>query len=122
MMARRLAAITATIGTLIVHPSGAHAMRRVHRTYHGGAPAMEAAIEATWPVRLHRQAKDVAWCESGGSASAHRPGSQYRGTFQLGHEIWRTFGRGNVWSSRDNSASAYRAYQARGWSPWSCTP
>lgn len=93
----------------------------VRAPYRGGAPAMEAAIHATWPAHLHRQALNVAWCESRGSA--HARNHQHLGHFQMGRWEWRTYGRGNPFNALDNSAAAYRYYRAAGgWGPWQCSP
>lgn len=103
--------------------SPASAMRRVRVAYPGigTAPSMEQAIARTWPSHLHRQAMNVAWCESRGRASARN--GQYRGHFQIGRKEWQMFGSGNPFNPIDNSAAAYRYYRHVGsWSPWQCQP
>ncbi len=105
----------------IVHRSGS--MRRVRSPYPGSgtAPSMEAAIAASFPAVLHRQALNVAWCESRGRASARN--GQYRGHFQIGKTEWSRYGSGNPFNPYDNSRAAYRYYQAVGsWRPWECQP
>jgi hypothetical protein len=97
-------------------------MRRVRAPYPGSgkAPGMEAAIRATWPAALHRQALNVAWCESRGKASARN--GQYKGHFQIGRKEWAKFGSGNPYNAVSNSAAAYRYYKKAGWGPWECKP
>jgi hypothetical protein len=120
-----LAIVLATaIGSLTLGVADeAQAMRRVRAPYPGAgtAPAMEAAIRAHWPAKLHRQAMNVAWCESRGRASARN--GQYKGVFQMGRREWSTFGRGgNPYNASHNSAAAYRYYKQSGWRPWECRP
>jgi hypothetical protein len=128
----RVAALVFLAATLHIglHPGVADAkprnratvgFRRVRAPYPGGAPSMEAAIRATWPPSLHRQAMNVAWCESRGRASARN--GQYRGHFQIGTREWSRYGRGNPYNGFDNSAAAYRYFRIVGsWSPWQCQP
>jgi hypothetical protein len=98
-------------------------MRYVRSPYPGvgTAPAMEDAISTTWPARLHRQALNVAWCESRGRAGARN--GQYKGHFQIGRSEWQKFGNGDPYDAVSNSAAAYRYYAAVGsWRPWQCQP
>jgi hypothetical protein len=82
---------------------------------------MEAAIVAVFPSSLHRQALNVAWCESRGRATARN--GQYRGHFQIGSSEWKRYGEGDPYNAYDNSRAAYRYYQAVGsWRPWQCQP
>jgi hypothetical protein len=114
---------TLVLGALTVSAPPAAAMRRVRAPYpgYGKAPAMEAAIRATWPASLHRQALNVAWCESRGQAGARN--GQYKGHFQIGRKEWAKFGKGgNPYNAFHNSAAAYRYYRAAGWRPWECRP
>ncbi len=119
-----LAACVAAAG-VVVGASPAHAgMRYVRAPYpgEGTAPNMEEAIAATWPSHLHGQALNVAWCESGGRASARN--GQYKGHFQMGSSEWRRYGNGSPFNAVDNSAAAYRYFVAVGgsWRPWQCQP
>jgi hypothetical protein len=126
--ARNLVAIVVVFGSVLsvatVAPATpASAMRRVRVPYPGPgtAPAMEAAVRAHFPARLHRQALNVAWCESRGRASARN--GQYKGHFQMGRREWATFGRGgNPFNASHNAAAAYRYYKVSGWRPWECRP
>jgi hypothetical protein len=98
-------------------------MRYVRSPYPGlgTSPSMEAAIVATFPSSLHKQALNVAWCESRGQAGARN--GQYRGHFQIGSSEWKRFGSGNPYNAYDNSRAAYRYYLAAGsWRPWQCQP
>jgi hypothetical protein len=111
------------LGTLGLAATPADAMRRVRAPYpgFGKAPGMEAAIRATWPASLQRQALNVAWCESRGRASAHN--GQYKGHFQMGRKEWAKWGKGgNPYNGFHNAAAAYRYYRAAGWGPWECRP
>jgi hypothetical protein len=109
--------------TLVSSPAEAR-MRYVRAPYPGSgtAPSMESAIQATWPSHLHRQALNVAWCESRGRASARN--GQYKGHFQMGKSEWRKYGNGSPFNPVSNSAAAYRYYRAAGksWRPWQCQP
>jgi hypothetical protein len=114
-----------TVSALVLGaPSAEARMRYVRAPYpgRGTAPSMESAIQATWPARLHRQALNVAWCESRGRASARN--GQYKGHFQMGKSEWRKYGNGSPFSAVGNSAAAYRYYRAAGksWRPWQCQP
>lgn len=98
-------------------------MRYVRSPYPGlgTSPSMEAAILATFPISLHREALNVAWCESRGLASARN--GQYRGHFQIGRDEWQRFGSGDPFDAYANSLAAYRYYVAAGsWRPWQCQP
>jgi len=98
-------------------------MRYVRAPYpgNGTSPGMEAAISAAFPLALHREALNVAWCESRGQASARN--GQYRGHFQMGRNEWKRFGSGDVYDPYDNSRAAYRYYRSVGsWRPWQCQP
>jgi hypothetical protein len=111
------------LGTFIVNAPQADAMRRVRAPYPrtGTAPAMEAAIRSAFPAHLHRQALNVAWCESRGKANARN--GQYKGHFQIGRREWATFGKGgNPYNAHHNAAAAYRYYKVAGWRPWECKP
>lgn len=110
---------------IVTRPTAAvAAMRYVRVPYpgEGTAPGMERAIEATWPSHLHREALNVAWCESRGRASARN--GQYKGHFQMGSSEWRRYGSGSPFDPIGNSAAAYRYYRAVGgsWRPWECRP
>jgi hypothetical protein len=99
-------------------------MRYVRAPYpgRGTSPSLERTIRATWPPHLHRQALNVAWCESRGRASARN--GQYKGHFQMGRAEWRKYGSGSPFNPIGNSAAAYRYYRAAGksWRPWQCQP
>ena len=100
-----------------------NAMRYTRAPYPGvgTAPALEAAIAVTWPDGLERQALNVAWCESKGSAYARN--GQYRGHFQIGRSEWKRFGNGDPYNAIDNAAAAFRYYSYAGsWRPWECQP
>ena len=109
---------------VVVGGSAQAGMRYVRAPYPGDgtAPSMEQAIAATWPSHLHREALNVAWCESRGRASARN--GQYKGHFQMGSSEWRRYGNGSPFNALDNSAAAYRYYRAVGgsWRPWQCQP
>ena len=117
---RRMGCVLIVALVLMITPAGA--MRRVHARYRGGAHTMEAAIRATWPARLHREALNVAWCESRGSSTARN--GQYRGYFQMGRWEWATYGQGSAYDGEANAAAAYRYYRANGnsWRRWECRP
>jgi hypothetical protein len=124
LMATLLTALTVFGGSLLVSPSADARMRYVRAPYpgRGTAPSMENAIRSTWPTHLHRQALNVAWCESRGRASARN--GQYKGHFQMGRSEWRRYGNGSPFNAVGNSAAAYRYYRAAGksWRPWQCQP
>jgi hypothetical protein len=122
IVATSLATAALLISMIGVAPQ-ADAMRRVRAPYpgRGTSPGMEAAIRSAWPARLHRQALNVAWCESRGRASARN--GQYKGHFQMGRREWAKFGRGgNPYNGHHNAAAAYRYYRVAGWGPWECRP
>lgn len=48
----------------------------------------------------------IAQVESRGGAAADRPGSQYRGLFQMGNEAWQRFGGGDRSNPLDNANAA----------------
>ena len=109
--------------TAVARKSHRSSMRYVRSPYPGlgTSPSMEAAILATFPSTLHRQALNVAWCESRGRATARN--GQYRGHFQMGSSEWKRFGAGDPFNAYDNSRAAYRYYVAAGsWRPWQCQP
>ena len=123
------AVVLVTVVLGVAAPARAHVRAErmgalVRRAYPGAgvAPGMEAAIRATWPVRLHRQALDVAWCESSGDPTARN--GQYRGHFQMGRAEWERYGAGDPYDAEDNAAAAYRYFVAVGgsWRPWQCRP
>ena len=127
-MFRKFAAVCALLVVVVPSPMADAKVRtaitlRVRAPYPGSgtAPAMERAIQTTWPGRLHRAALNVAWCESSGRASARN--GQYRGHFQMGRTEWAQFGAGNPYDASDNAAAAYRYFRAAGsWRPWQCQP
>lgn len=100
------------------------AARRVRVPYPrpGASPVLEAAIAATWPVELHREALNVGWCESRGKPGAWN--GKYGGLFQMGPAEWRKYGSGNdIFDAYDNAAAAFRYYTDVGsWRPWQCQP
>ncbi len=110
--------------TTSLAPTAEARMRRVRHPYphSGAAPGMEQAIRSTWPSSLHRQALNVAWCESRGNPAARN--GQYRGHFQIGRREWARYGGGgNPYNAHNNAAAAYRYYRAAGgWGPWECKP
>lgn len=72
------------------------------------------------------KARAVARCESGGSPRAVNPSGKYRGKWQMDSSFWAAYG-GRAFALTPDRASesqqdlvAYRGWQARGWSPWSC--
>ncbi len=125
-----LLAATLSYAVVAVTAEPAHAFRRRSNGMRytrapypglGTAPAMETAIATTWPDNLERQALNVAWCESKGSADARN--GQHRGHFQIGRSEWKRFGSGNPYNPTDNAAAAYRYYAFAGsWRPWECQP
>lgn len=114
--------VTAAPATAMVRAARMGALVRRPYPGSGAAPAMERAIRVTWPVRFHRQALDVAWCESSGDPSARN--GQYRGHFQMGRAEWDRFGVGDPYDAEDNAAAAFRYFEAVGesWRPWQCQP
>lgn len=48
----------------------------------------------------------IAQIESRGGAAADRPGSQYRGLFQMGNDAWQQFGGGDRSNPLDNANAA----------------
>ena len=45
------------------------------------------------------------------SSNANRA-TQYKGLYQVGHEEWRRFGEGNIYSARDNAMATARMFEA----------
>ena len=109
MMARRIAAIAATIGALIVHPSGAHAAPRVCRSRHG-----ESYIRCAETGGQRRYAHDGA---------AHPGPSSASGAYGLLSSTRRAYGPGTdreiatrYMRARYHSwAAAERAHRAKAW-------
>ena len=125
LLAAALSVLAVTVTTEPAHAlrRRSNGMRYTRAPYPGigTAPAMEAAISVTWPDTLERQALNVAWCESKGSA--HARNGQYRGHFQMGRNEWKRFGNGDPYNPVDNAAAAYRYYAYAGsWRPWECQP
>lgn len=71
-------------------------------------------------------ARKVANCESGGNPRAVNASGKYRGKWQMDASFWRTYGGLQYASTPDRATEAqqdsvaYRGWQDRGWSPWSC--
>lgn len=85
------------------------------RTYPQGSPEVERAIrrgaeEAGVDVDTFRA---IASIESSlnPNSNAYNPRTQYKGLFQMGHEEWRRFGQGNIYSAEDNAMAAGRMFR-----------
>lgn len=116
------------------HGSAAHTSDRAHHhtshegyapsgkdyTASGGHPVRQGSAEVDQAIvdaaRAHHldvnTMRAIASIESDmtPSSNANRP-TQYKGLYQIGHEEWRRFGEGNIYSARDNAMAAARMFE-----------
>lgn len=88
--------------------AGGHVVRQ------GSAEVDQAIVDA---ARAHHidvnTMRAIASIESdmNPSSNANRA-TQYKGLYQVGHEEWRRFGSGNIYSARDNAMATARMFEA----------
>jgi hypothetical protein len=72
-------------------------------------------------VRLPRELKKIAQCESGGNPRAISPDGKYRGKYQFSRPTWRSVGgHGDPAkaSEYEQDKRALKLYHERGTAPW----
>jgi hypothetical protein len=122
-------------------PSGAHLHHRAHhgghdpgpvessgyapkgQTYQGGGghPLRQGSAEVDQAIAEAARAhhldpnfmRSVASIESdmNPSTNANRR-TQYKGLYQIGHDEWRRFGEGNIYSAHENAFAAVRMFES----------
>lgn len=72
-------------------------------------------------IKLPKELKKIAMCESGGDPHAVSPSGRYRGKYQFDMETWRSMGgKGDPAKAPEwyQDKIALKLYRARGTAPW----
>lgn len=109
-------------------PSPAPVPRRGRTSVQGGAQApivvedgsVQDLIRAYWPGD-DAKALAVVRCETGGTfnPTIKSKSGKYWGLWQADADFRASYGWAG-WGVKEQTEMAWRGYQARGWSPWSC--
>ena len=118
------AAIASTTGTALAadgsggsyppQPSGGSPAGSTHHKKH-------KAHKASHHVKLPKELKKIAMCESGGNPRAVSPSGRYRGKYQFDMETWRSVGgKGDPAKAPEwyQDKLALKLYRERGTAPW----
>src|SRR5438876_12408383 len=89
----------------------------------GGAapPAQSKSASKHKHVRLPKELKKIAMCESGGNPRAVSPSGRYRGKYQFDMETWHSLGgHGDPAKAPEwyQDKLALKLYRERGTAPW----
>jgi hypothetical protein len=96
-------------------PKGEHyAPSTGHPFEQGSAQTDQAIVEASQAHGLDPNTmRGIASIESGMNPSSNaQRATQYKGLYQVGHEEWRRFGQGNIYSAKDNANATARMFEA----------
>jgi len=79
----------------------------------GSRETDEAIVEASKAHHLDPNfMRSIASIESGMNPGSNANAkTQYKGLYQIGHDEWRRFGQGNIYSARDNAMAAGRLFE-----------
>jgi hypothetical protein len=89
----------------------------------GGAapPTRDQSASKHKHIKLPRELKKIAMCESGGNPRAVSPSGKYRGKYQFDMATWRSMGgHGDPAkaSEYEQDKRALKLYRQRGTAPW----
>jgi soluble lytic murein transglycosylase-like protein len=102
--------------TAASQPSGGAAAQppKKHRKKH-------RSRKASHHIKLPKELKKIAMCESGGNPRAVSPSGRYRGKYQFDMETWRSVGgKGDPAKAPEwyQDKLALKLYRERGTAPW----
>lgn len=85
------------------------------------APTRSASSDNHKKIKLPKELKKIAMCESGGNPRAISPSGKYRGKYQFDIPTWKSIGgHGDPAkaSEYEQDKRALKLYHQRGTSPW----
>jgi hypothetical protein len=119
-MRHRFSVVLAVAGVLSLTATSALAAQDSST---GGAapPTKSKSASKRKKIKLPKELKKIAMCESGGNPRAVSPSGRYRGKYQFDRDTWRSVGgHGDPAKASEyqQDKRALKLYRARGTAPW----